>query len=857
MITTMSSSNPNMSKNSNKELSSLKKSQFRFLYGFALRKSAGWTVIYSILLTLCYPLITWKENYENAIRYSKGTNFVHYYTDQHLLTSFAVSVLMCVMVLVFSAVLYSYMHGKRSADFFHSMPVDRGVMLGANFAAGFTALVVPIWITTLISMISYPVFLPDINWPSIWAVYGMETLAWTMGAFILFAISTLVAVTVSTTVENIGYAVALLLEGSVLLLIWDLACSSVFDSYVSMFSGGDVHSIFENLLYYLSPVFALGKVIVLLLDGISNVFYQSTFFIGTKNWLPLIFWLLLGAGALWLALKLYSKRQSERAEQWGRQSLIGFAVKLMSAIVGGFIFAVTFGDILGLDNRFMFTFGALTGAPLVYLIIEAITNRGFHNMKKCLPYLAASTGIIVAASLYFAFDGFGFDKKIPAPETVKTVELELDSLLDTRKYTDEYAMKYEVLENGKENTRDQIQGDTFIPLYELKEIESIELVTELHEQSLEAEGEYLGWVQASYQDGPLQINRQLSLRANSADTLLELLYCDEMLENYNPFFELKPEYLEFVQITDKMGNLIGEGEISEEHWAALLEAIRTDLKNTDVTQLRDTDSNKEVAQLMFAAKYPKRIYEESGELYHYGELETFVVRMNDSNTRQVLADLGIDTTVDESFYERILSAYIGEAYKSGLTGVARATDMGVFEKHDYYRGDNEITDPELLRVLVQEATSVYNGLGNQYYAEFYISNEDGIHINSMQYCIDRRVLAELMEQSGQFVVPYILSNEEEQLLDESLNVVVDPNAPQAAENPNMITVLTTPADNVPKAEEYFSWEQAKELEGTISMKTVCEQYCPSILEDKTAAELKCMEETPFFSAEGARISVGF
>jgi hypothetical protein len=40
-----------MSKNSNKEQFTLKKSQFRFLYGFALRKSAGWTVIYSILLT--------------------------------------------------------------------------------------------------------------------------------------------------------------------------------------------------------------------------------------------------------------------------------------------------------------------------------------------------------------------------------------------------------------------------------------------------------------------------------------------------------------------------------------------------------------------------------------------------------------------------------------------------------------------------------------------------------------------------------------------------------------------------------------------------------------------------------------
>ena len=850
MITTMSSSNPNMSKNSNKEQFTLKKSQFRFLYGFALRKSAGWTVIYSILLTLCYPLITWKENYENAIRYADtGRNLVHYYTDHHLLTSFAVSALMCVMVLVFSAVLYSYMHGKRSSDFFHSMPVDRGIMLGANFAAGFTALVVPIWVTSVISMISYPIFLPNIDWPGIWGIIGLEVLAWTMGAFALLAISTLVAVTVSTTVENIGYAVALLLEGSVLMLIWDLACGSVFDTYVSIFSGGDVHSIFENLMYCLSPVFALGKVIVLLLDEGSSVFYQSAFYIGAENWFPLIFWLFLGMGALWLSLKLYSQRQSERAEQWGRQSFIGFVVKLMSAIVGGFLFGVVFGDVLGLDNRFIFLFGALTGAPLVYLVIEAITNRGFHNMKKCLPYLAASTGIIVMASLYFAFDGFGFDQKIPEAESVNTVQLELDSLLDTRKHTDEYAMKYEVLDNGKENTRDDIRGDLYIPLCELKEKESIELVTELHQQSLEGEGEYLGWTNVSYKSGPLMINRSLSLRSNSTDTLLELLYSDEVLKNYNPFFELKPEYLEFVQITDKMDNLIGEGEISQEHWAKLLEAIRSDLLNTNVTELRDTD-NKEVAQLIFAAKYPKNIYEEYDELYHYGDVENFVVRMNDVNTRQVLADLGLDTEIKDSFYERLLSVNISEAYKNGLTGFAKATDMSIFEKYDYYLGENEITDMELMRTLVDEATSVYNGFGDQYHVEFFANNEDNIHINCIQYYVDRGTVAEMMAKSNHFVVPYILSHEEKALLDK-----VEKDAPQIAENGDVI--LLTDNQLVPKAEEYISWKQVKDLKNTVSMKAYCEQYCPEILEDKSAAELRCMEETPFLAEDGARISIGF
>lgn len=51
MTTTTSSSN----------LSLFKKEQFGFLYRFALKKTAGWTAIYTILMFLSYPLVTFTE----------------------------------------------------------------------------------------------------------------------------------------------------------------------------------------------------------------------------------------------------------------------------------------------------------------------------------------------------------------------------------------------------------------------------------------------------------------------------------------------------------------------------------------------------------------------------------------------------------------------------------------------------------------------------------------------------------------------------------------------------------------------------------------------------------------------------
>ncbi len=850
MITTTSSSNGMMSKNLNKNLSDFKKSQFRFLYGFALKKCVGWIGIYSILLTLCYPLITWKENYEMAILYPNNyATRLNYALSYHAISVFLVSALMCGMVLVFSAVLYSYMHSKRAADFFHSMPVDRSIMLSANFAAGLTGLTVPILISSLLSMVSYPIFLPDARWTVLWKLMGLEMLAWTMGALILFAISTLVAVCVSTAVENVGYTVAVLLEGSIMILIWDLACGMVFDTYVSIFSGRDIASIFENLLYYFSPVFALGRVIVFMQDQLSLT--DDVRLLEIMNaWLPLLVWLLLGVGAFVLALKLYNKRQSERAEQWGRQSWLGFSVKLMSAIVGGFLFAVTFGEILSLDRRVIFTFGAIVGSPLVYLIIEAITNRGFHSMKKCLPYLALSTGLIVAASLYFAFDGFGFDKKIPNPERVQTVELELNNLLVNRVYTDEYAMKYEVLPNG-DDTYEQILGDRYISIYELEDLETIELITEIHQAATQQDGDYLGAMLVSYQDGFYRLNRDLSIRTASTESMLQLIYSDEMLEKYNPFFELEADYLEFVQVTDRMGNLVGAGEIPKEHWDELLNAIRSDLKNAEEAQLLDSETNREIAQLTFVTKYPKVIFQNYGALYHHDTSETYVVRAEDEATLQVLKELGLEFTLQDDFYGRLISATVHEAYSKGMPGIAREYDPAVFDKYDYYVEDRELTDMETLRVLAEHATSVDSGRGNQYVVDLFVDNGDGLHISNTQYFVDRTVVAEQMVKNNNFIVPYILTHEEKAWLNDTSEVMI-------AENPEYqkgYAYKITKA--VPMTEEYWYWNDIKELENTVSMKAYCEQYCPRILEGKTSAELKCMEMTPFLTEYGSRLTIGF
>lgn len=835
MITTMSSSNSVLSKNSNKAQPALKRAQFGALYGFALKKSAGWSGIYSILLFLCYPLLTWKECYETAKMFPNNYEIHATILHNQFVNSFMVSLLLCGMVLVFSAVLYSYMHGKRSADFFHSMPVDRRIMLGANFAAGLTALILPIWVCGFLSAAAYGILLPRLNLAAIWGRIALESLAWAMGAVALFAVSTLVAVTVSTTVENIGYTVAVLLEGSILLLIWDLSCSGTFNTYLSIFSGGPITSIFSDLLYYLSPVFALAQTILCLISENWAVEFQWDR-ANTACWLPLLLWFVLGIAIFALALRIYHRRDSEKAEQWGRQSLIGFIVKLMSAVVGAFLFAVIFGQLLNLDQRYIYTFGALTGAPIVYLVIEAITNRGFHSMKKCLPYLGVAVGIILVGSLYFVADGFGFDKKIPEKEQIQKVELQISGDTESNRYNDHYAMNYEPNELNAQEDPVYYYGNDRETTYELSTEKSIDLVRELHRQSLVSTSSYLSQWTVSYQNGLSHINRILDLRSNSAKTWLELVYSEEYLEKYNPFFELKAEYLNMVQITDKVGNQLGEGEIPKEKWAALLSAIREDLANTDVNVLLDTEQNQEVAYLTFVTKSPKTIYESSGERYHYDMEQTFAVRPSESKTCEVLREVGFELTIPESYYETIVGIELEQAYSfyNFLPGqLPEISDREVLTKREYaddYQ-KQQVVDPEKIRVLIENMTCVANGSGDQYVVTVWQKSDLHSEYYGFTAYIRRSVLTTVLEDSTSYPVPYILNMEESSFLREKMQGDYD------------------------YAVVY--WEEAQNMDSYISLKECCEKYAPEILKEKTQSELEWMEKTPYLSDDGTIIRIKY
>ena len=295
-----------------------------------------------------------------------------------------------------------------------------------------------------------------------------------------------------------------------------------------------------------------------------------------------------------------------------------------------------------------------------------------------------------------------------------------------------------------------------------------------------------------------------------------------------------------MQITDKMGELIGEGEIPAEGYDKLLEAIRSDLKNAEAATLRDVKNNQEVAQLYFATKYPKEIYDSTGELYHYAMHHNYIVRKSDTNTCRVLQELGFELAVQDSYYDGLLSVDIMEAYRSGsIPGMVRYhSSVAVYDKYNYAVGQTTLVEPEDMKKLIEESSHIYSGYGDQYLiGAFRESDNNSMEVNCYERYVDRAVLAEIMAENENYLVPYILTEEEWNIL----NHAVETGGKE------------TPVDVVTAvAEEYFYWFDVKNqanVKDTTSMLDYCKEHHPEILDDKTDAELKCMANTPLVNNE--------
>ena len=139
------------------------------------------------------------------------------------------------------------------------------------------------------------------------------------------------------------------------------------------------------------------------------------------KWLygAMILWLVLGILMLWAAIRLYSRRPSERAESRSRQGFATGIFRFVAPFVGGLGFGVLFGTITGVDGKAASLGWTAVFALAVYFLVELILGRGFKGMKKKSVLMGVGMTVITVLYAGIIFSGgLGFEDRVPAAEQV-------------------------------------------------------------------------------------------------------------------------------------------------------------------------------------------------------------------------------------------------------------------------------------------------------------------------------------------------------------------------------------------------------------------------------------------------------
>ena len=329
-------------------------------------------------------------------------------TDEGGLYVGVAAVMVCLLWLAGTFILglagVGYMHNRRAVDLYHSLPVTRGQLLLGHLLTTFLTVAAPMTANTLLTAVlaairhgmdpTTAVFRPG--------CVALDLLGWYITAFAILVIVYLAATQVGSTFDTFLFSGVFLGALPVLYLAHMLMCASFLEGWNYDISGPVACS--------LSPMLTMIGV------------YACP---GEWKFAALAVWLAAGALLLWVTVRLYIRRPSERAESRARQ---GFAVglfKLIATFAGGLGFGTIFYMITGNgDSDGARLVWIAVFCLLVYFLVEAVLGRGFKGMarRSVVIGLGMAGLTVLYAGIVFA-GGLGFEGRVPAAEKVTTVTL--------------------------------------------------------------------------------------------------------------------------------------------------------------------------------------------------------------------------------------------------------------------------------------------------------------------------------------------------------------------------------------------------------------------------------------------------
>lgn len=289
-----------------------------------------------------------------------------------------------VFTIIYTVRIYSYLHNKRKADLYGSLPIGRATLFIAKSVSAYLMSIIPaIFFLSLISIISV------CSGHSVVSEVTKLFPEICMGTLASIAFFGLIAICCGTMLNSVLMFIAVCVA-------YPLSAIFIKGTVVGCFDGFYV-GIFKDsvIMNALNPLAAY--------DGIN-----------------VIYWLIFSVVCIALGAFLAKKRKAERAQSAFAFHLPCYIIKVLVSFLAGMFLGVLFGSMNVFGGYAGFVFGFILASVPVYIIVHLIMYRGFSKLIKTSIPLGALIIVSCVGVALCCFDAFGYNSYVPKTQDIKS-----------------------------------------------------------------------------------------------------------------------------------------------------------------------------------------------------------------------------------------------------------------------------------------------------------------------------------------------------------------------------------------------------------------------------------------------------
>ena len=400
---------------------------FKSVFSDSLRRFLPFSIAYWALLVFVYPVREGIDYLQYEIMKNTVKGFTGDFTPYADIYVFECVYLAMIFATVISFMAFSYLHNKRSMDFYGSMPVSRRTQFFGRMVAVVASTLVPLIIVSLIG-----------NGVALFQDFGGAVNSFLCGTVAILGNIAFIAF-IAVCCGTVGHSIVtyILISGvyPVCVLVLTLYPQMVLPgmSGFSNFGEFPVSPVVLSLLSpFIAPICAYGS--GLIKNVLNALISSSTISTGTTvSVFYYVWWIVFTAGLVVATYFLVKKRKSESAQSGFAFVFPSIAIKFFTSVTAGLLMGLILASVSTIPYStdgsgsvafiILFCVGIIVGTIISHIILHLIYHKGMSGFGKWMILYGCETLVSLAFFAIVTTGMFGYVTRVPDVEDVKSVEI--------------------------------------------------------------------------------------------------------------------------------------------------------------------------------------------------------------------------------------------------------------------------------------------------------------------------------------------------------------------------------------------------------------------------------------------------